>query len=63
MSFLRSYDLEMADWNAAAVLQPYPKTSPAFALLTIWARGIANGRLHRAAHRSCFQIVTTAAAL
>jgi tetratricopeptide (TPR) repeat protein len=42
------YDLEMRDWGAASALQPYPKTSPAFALLTIWARGIANGRLHRA---------------
>jgi tetratricopeptide (TPR) repeat protein len=42
------YDLEMRDWGAASALQPHPKTSPAFALLTIWARGIANGRLHRA---------------
>jgi tetratricopeptide (TPR) repeat protein len=41
------YYLEMRDWNAAAALQPYPKTSGAFALLTIWARGMANGRLHR----------------
>jgi tetratricopeptide (TPR) repeat protein len=41
------YDLEMRDWTAAGALQPYPKTSGAFALLTIWARGMANGRLHR----------------
>ena len=42
------YDLEMRNWKAAAALQPYPKTSGAFALLTIWARGMANGRLHHA---------------
>ena len=42
------YDLEMRNWKAAAALRPYPKTSGAFALLTIWARGMANGRLHHA---------------
>jgi tetratricopeptide (TPR) repeat protein len=41
------YDLEMRNWSAAAGLQPYPKTPGGFALLTIWARAMANGRLHR----------------
>src|SRR5439155_18657331 len=41
------YELEMRDWNAAAALQPYPRSSGAFELLTIWARAMANGRLHR----------------
>lgn len=42
------YDLEMRNWTAAGALQPHPKTSGAFSLLTIWARGMAHGRLHRA---------------
>jgi tetratricopeptide (TPR) repeat protein len=37
----------MRNWPAAGALQPYPTTTGAFALLTIWARGMANGRLHR----------------
>jgi tetratricopeptide (TPR) repeat protein len=41
------YDLEMRDWKSAAALEPYKKTSGFDALLTIWARGIAYGRLHR----------------
>ena len=41
------YDLEMRDWKAAAALEPAPKSEPKFALLTYWARGIADGHLHR----------------
>jgi tetratricopeptide (TPR) repeat protein len=41
------YDLEMRDWKAAAALQAGPKSEPKFALLTYWARGIADGHLHR----------------
>ncbi len=41
------YDLEMRDWKAAAALEAAPKSEPKFALLTYWARGIADGRLHR----------------
>ncbi len=42
------YDLEMRDWKSAAALEPYRKTASFDALLTNWARGIADGRLHRA---------------
>ncbi len=41
------YDLEMRDWKAATALEPAPKSEAKFALLTYWARGIADGRLHR----------------
>jgi tetratricopeptide (TPR) repeat protein len=42
------YALEMRDWQAATQLKTYPATPPIHALDTVWARGIANGRLHHA---------------
>jgi tetratricopeptide (TPR) repeat protein len=42
------YYLEMRDWQAASALKMYPATPAIFAMDTPWARGIANGRLHRA---------------
>jgi len=42
------YDLEMRNWLAASVLKVYPTTPGIYTADTIWARGIANGRLKRA---------------
>jgi tetratricopeptide (TPR) repeat protein len=42
------YDMEMRDWQAASQLKIYPTTPTIWAMDTVWARGIANGRLHRA---------------
>jgi tetratricopeptide (TPR) repeat protein len=41
------YDLEMRDWNAAAVLQPIAGAPPETQTLTFWARTIAAGHLHQ----------------
>jgi tetratricopeptide (TPR) repeat protein len=42
------YDLEMRDWQAAAELKPYPKSPGYFTLTVLWAKGLGDGRLHRA---------------
>ena len=42
------YDVETRDWQAASQLKIYPTTPAIYAIDTVWARGIANGRLHRA---------------
>jgi len=42
------YDLEMRDWEAASALKPYPKAPVYFALMALWAKGLADGRLHHA---------------
>ena len=42
------YDLEMRDWAAAAVLEPAPGDQPDNALVTYWARVVADGHLRLA---------------
>jgi tetratricopeptide (TPR) repeat protein len=42
------YALEMRDWRAAAALKPEPGAPPEDAIMTWWARAIADGHLHRA---------------
>jgi tetratricopeptide (TPR) repeat protein len=42
------YDLEMRDWQAASALRPDPKSPTYLALTALWAKGLADGRLHRA---------------
>ena len=42
------YSLEMRDWTAAAALEPVAGAPPEDAMLTWWARAIADGHLHHA---------------
>jgi tetratricopeptide (TPR) repeat protein len=42
------FDLEMRDWQAAAVLEPIGDAQPGTQTLTYWARAIAAGHLHQA---------------
>jgi tetratricopeptide (TPR) repeat protein len=42
------YALEMRDWQAAAALEPVAGAAPDVAMMTWWARAIADGHLHHA---------------
>ncbi len=42
------YALEMRDWQAAAALEPVAGAAPEVAMMTWWARAIADGHLHHA---------------
>jgi len=42
------YALEMRDWTAASALRPVPGALPEDAMMTWWARAIADGHLHHA---------------
>jgi tetratricopeptide (TPR) repeat protein len=42
------YALEMRDWQTAAALEPVAGAAPEVAMMTWWARAIADGHLHHA---------------
>jgi tetratricopeptide (TPR) repeat protein len=46
------YALEMRDWKTAAALEPVAHGAPEFAMMTYWAKAVADGHLRRAAEAS-----------